>query len=152
VPIVSGANFPRPKLAKTGDQILTVMLPTATSRDSLASETIKVSAMDTFWNRGIGSYGPPGFFCTICVHLLSIRMRRDEQLPMADVHMKLVRHSRVTVLGAEAGHCYSQVSSSIPCVISAFAKPWGYYCYRPSISYLSRRSSQIALCRSRFRT
>jgi hypothetical protein len=41
-------------------------------------------------NHDIGSCRPPGFFCTMCVHLLS-RIRRDKQFPMADVHMELER-------------------------------------------------------------
>ncbi|KAH9165709.1 serine palmitoyltransferase [Lactarius sanguifluus] len=67
------------------------------------NETINVRAIDTLRKYGVGSCGPPGFYGTI------------------DVHMDLERDI-AGFLGTEASILYSQGFSTIPCVISAFAK------------------------------
>ncbi|KAH8977845.1 serine palmitoyltransferase [Lactarius hatsudake] len=101
VPVVSGANGPRPKLANTGKQVLNLASYNFTGL--AGNETIKVRAIETLRKYGVGSCGPPGFYGTIDVHT---NLERD----IADF------------LGTEASILYSQGFSTIPCVISAFAK------------------------------
>ncbi|KAH9052200.1 serine palmitoyltransferase [Lactarius vividus] len=67
------------------------------------NETIKERAIETLRKYGVGSCGPPGFYGTIDVHM-------DLERDIADF------------LGTEASILYSQGFSTIPCVISAFAK------------------------------
>ncbi|KAH8979523.1 pyridoxal phosphate-dependent transferase, partial [Lactarius hatsudake] len=101
VPVVSGANGPRPKLANTGKHVLNLASYNFTGL--AGNETIKVHAIETLRKYGVGSCGPPGFYGTI------------------DVHTNLERDI-VDFLGTEASILYSQGFSTIPCVISAFAK------------------------------
>ncbi|KAH9009372.1 serine palmitoyltransferase [Lactarius deliciosus] len=105
VPVVSGANGHRPKLANTGKQVLNLVLNLASYNFTgmAGNETIKVRAIETLRKYGVGSCGPPGFYGTIDVHT---NLERD----IADF------------LGTEASILYSQGFSTIPCVISAFAK------------------------------
>ncbi|KAH8977004.1 serine palmitoyltransferase [Lactarius hatsudake] len=67
------------------------------------NKVIKVRAIETLRKYGVSSCGPPGFYGTIDVHT---NLERD----IADF------------LGTEASILYSQGFSTIPCVISAFAK------------------------------
>ena len=63
VPIISGANGPKPKLLATGK--------TATNLASFnfaglqGNEHIKQLAIDTLRKYGLGSCGPPGFYGTL---------------------------------------------------------------------------------------
>ncbi|KAI9452060.1 pyridoxal phosphate-dependent transferase [Lactarius psammicola] len=94
VPVVSGANGPKAKLANTGKQV-----PNLASFNSMGlagNETIKERAIETLRKYGVGSCGPPGFYGTIVVH---IDLERD----IADF------------LGTEASILYSQGFSTIPC-------------------------------------
>ena len=63
VPVVSGANGPRPKLANTGKQVLN--LASFNFTGLAGNETIKVCAIETLRKYGVGSCGPPGFYGTI---------------------------------------------------------------------------------------
>ncbi|KAH9032096.1 serine palmitoyltransferase [Lactarius hengduanensis] len=101
VPAVSGANGPRPKLANTGKHVLNLASYNFTGL--AGDEVIKVRAIETLRKYGVGSCGPPRFYGTIDVHT---NLERD----IADF------------LGTEASILYSQGFSTIPCVISAFAK------------------------------
>ncbi|KAH8979530.1 serine palmitoyltransferase [Lactarius hatsudake] len=100
-PVVSGANGPRPKLANTSKHVLNLASYNFTGL--AGNETIKVRAIETLRKCGVGCCGPPGFYGTIDVHT---SLERD----IADL------------LGTEASILYSQGFSTIPCVISAFAK------------------------------
>ena len=63
VPIITGPNGPKPKLASTGK--------TATNLASLnftglaGNEHIKQRAVETLRKYGLGSCGPPGFYGTL---------------------------------------------------------------------------------------
>ncbi|KAH9160794.1 serine palmitoyltransferase [Lactarius sanguifluus] len=59
VPMVSGANGPRPKLTNTGQAGLRIA----------GNNTIKVRAIETPRRYGVGICGPPGFYGTIDVHM-----------------------------------------------------------------------------------
>ncbi|KAH9034376.1 pyridoxal phosphate-dependent transferase [Lactarius deliciosus] len=63
VPVVSGANGPRPKLANTGKHVLNLASYNFTGL--AGNETIKVRAIETLRKYGVGSCGPPGFYSTI---------------------------------------------------------------------------------------
>ncbi|KAH9164377.1 serine palmitoyltransferase [Lactarius sanguifluus] len=64
VPVVSGANGPRPKLANTGKHVLNLA-----SYDFTGLETIKVRAIETLRKYGFGCCCPLGFYGTIDVHM-----------------------------------------------------------------------------------
>ncbi|KAH9015386.1 serine palmitoyltransferase [Lactarius hengduanensis] len=93
VSVVSGANGP----AETRQQVLNLVSYKFTGL------AIKVRVIETLRKYGVGSCGPPGFYGTIDVHM-------DLERDIADF------------LGTEASILYSQGSSTMPCVISAFAK------------------------------
>ncbi|KAH9060246.1 serine palmitoyltransferase [Lactarius vividus] len=63
VPVVSGANGPRPKLANIGKQVLN--LAGYNSTGLACKEATKVRAIETLQKYGVGSCGPPGFYGTI---------------------------------------------------------------------------------------
>jgi 7-keto-8-aminopelargonate synthetase-like enzyme len=63
VPVVSGANRPRPKLANTDKQVLNLASYDFTGL--AGNETIKTCAIETFQKYGVGRCGPPGFYRTI---------------------------------------------------------------------------------------
>ncbi|KAH9028232.1 pyridoxal phosphate-dependent transferase [Lactarius pseudohatsudake] len=63
VPVDSGANGPRPKLANAGKQVLNLVSYNFTGL------AIKVRAIETLRKYGVGSCGPPGFYCTTDVHM-----------------------------------------------------------------------------------
>ncbi|KAH8986387.1 serine palmitoyltransferase [Lactarius hatsudake] len=89
------------KLANTGKHVLNLASYNFTGL--AGNEVIKVHAIETLRKYGVGSCGPPGFYGTIDVHT---NLERD----IADF------------LGTEASILYSQGFSTIPCVISVFAK------------------------------
>ena len=63
VPVVSGANGPRPKLVNTGKQVLNLV---GYNFMGLAgNETIKVRAIETLRKYGVDSCGPSRFYGTI---------------------------------------------------------------------------------------
>ena len=63
MPVVSGANGPRPKLANTGKQVFNLASYNFTGL--AGNETIKMRAIETLRKYGVGSCGPPGFYGTI---------------------------------------------------------------------------------------
>ena len=101
VPIVSGANGPRPKLANMGKQVLSLASYNFTGL--AGNEIINERAIETLREYGVGSCGPPGLHGTIDVHM-------DLECNIADF------------LGTESSILYSQGFSTIPCVIPAFEK------------------------------
>src|SRR6266404_6764066 len=62
VPVVSGANGPRPKLANTGKQVLNLASYNFTGL--AGNETIKTRAIETLRKYGVGSCGRHGFYGT----------------------------------------------------------------------------------------
>ena len=68
MPVVSGANGPRPKLANTGKQVLNLASYNFTGL--AGNETIKMRAIETLRKYGVGSCGPPGFYGTIGASVL----------------------------------------------------------------------------------
>ena len=56
VPVVSGANGPRPKLVNTGKQVLNLASYNFTGL--AGNETIRVRAIETLRKYGVGSCGP----------------------------------------------------------------------------------------------
>ncbi|KAH8980688.1 serine palmitoyltransferase [Lactarius akahatsu] len=123
VPVVSGANGPRPKLANSGKQVLNLASYNFTGL--AGNEVIKVRAIETLRKYGVGSCGPPGFYGTIDVHT---NLERD----IADF------------LGTEASILYSQGFSTIPCVISAFAKRGDIIVADRGINFAIQKGLQIS--------
>ncbi|KAI9452056.1 serine palmitoyltransferase [Lactarius psammicola] len=123
VPVVSGANGPRPKLANTGKQVLN--LASFNFTGLAGNETIKERAIETLRKYGVGSCGPPGFYGTIDVHM-------DLERDIADF------------LGTEASILYSQGFSTIPCVISAFAKRGDIIVADRGINFAIQKGLQIS--------
>ncbi|KAH9164367.1 serine palmitoyltransferase [Lactarius sanguifluus] len=99
--VVSGANGPRPKLANTGKQVLNLASYNFTGL--AGNQTIKVRAIETLRKYGVGCCGAPGHYGT------------------ADVHVDLERDI-ADFLGTETSILNSKGFSTIPSVISAFAK------------------------------
>jgi serine palmitoyltransferase len=63
VPVIQGANGPRPKLASTGKAVLN--LASFNFTGLAGNEAIKERAIETLRKYGLGSCGPPGFYGTI---------------------------------------------------------------------------------------
>ncbi|KAH9164380.1 pyridoxal phosphate-dependent transferase [Lactarius sanguifluus] len=120
VPMVSGTNGPRPKLAK---HVLNHASYNFTGL--VGNEVIKVRAIETLRKYGFGSCGPPGFYGTIDVHA---NLERD----IADF------------LGTEASILYSQGFSTIPCVISAFAKRGDNFVADRGINFAVQKGLQMS--------
>jgi len=123
VPVVSGANGPRPKLVSTGKQVLNLASYNFTGL--AGNETIKARAVETLRKYGVGSCGPPGFYGTIDVHM-------DLERDIADF------------LGTEASILYSQGFSTIPCVIPAFAKRGDIIVADRGINFTIQKGLQIS--------
>ncbi|KAF8271056.1 serine palmitoyltransferase [Lactarius quietus] len=123
VPVVSGANGPRPKLLSTGKQVLNLASYNFTGL--AGNETIKARAVETLRKYGVGSCGPPGFYGTIDVHM-------DLERDIADF------------LGTEASILYSQGFSTIPCVIPAFAKRGDIIVADRGINFTIQKGLQIS--------
>lgn len=123
VPVVSGANGPRPKLVNTGKQVLNLASYNFTGL--AGNEVIKVRAIETLRKYGVGSCGPPGFYGTIDVHM-------DLERDIADF------------LGTEASILYSQGFSTIPCVIPAFAKRGDIIVADRGINFAIQKGLQIS--------
>ncbi|KAH8983453.1 serine palmitoyltransferase [Lactarius akahatsu] len=114
VPVVSGANGPRPKLANTGKQVLNLASYNFTGL--AGNETINVRAIETLRKYGVGS---------------------------CDVHMDLERDI-ADFLGTEASILYSQGFSTIPCVISAFAKRGDIIVADRGVNFAIQKGLQIS--------
>ena len=63
VPVVAGANGPRPKLVNTGKQVLN--LASYNCAGPAGNENNKERAIEILRKYGVGSCGPPGFYGTI---------------------------------------------------------------------------------------
>ncbi|EIN14688.1 serine palmitoyltransferase [Punctularia strigosozonata HHB-11173 SS5] len=101
VPVIVGAQGPKPKLASTGKNVLNL---SAFNFTGLAgNEEIKQRAVETLRKYGLGSCGPCGFYGTLDVHM-------DFERDVAEF------------LGTESAILYSQGFSTISSVIPAFAK------------------------------
>ncbi|KAH8978749.1 serine palmitoyltransferase [Lactarius akahatsu] len=121
--VVSGANGPRPKLANTGKQVLNL---TSYNFTGLAgNEVIKVRAIETLRKYGVGCCGAPGHYGTTDVH---VALERD----IADF------------LGTETSILNSQGFSTIPSVISAFAKRGDIIVADRGINFAIQKGLQIS--------
>ncbi|KAI0293636.1 serine palmitoyltransferase [Multifurca ochricompacta] len=123
IPVVSGPNGPRPKLANTGKQVLNLASYNFTGL--AGNETIKQRATETLRKYGVGSCGPPGFYGTIDLHM-------DLERDIADF------------LGAEAAILYSQAFSTVPSVISAFAKRGDIIVADRGVNFAIQKGLQIS--------
>ncbi|KAI9439806.1 serine palmitoyltransferase [Lactarius indigo] len=123
VPVVSGANGPRPKLANTGKQVLNLASYNFTGL--AGNENIKVRAIEALRKYGVGCCGPPGFYGT------------------ADVHVDLERDI-ADFLGTETSILNSQGFSTIPSVISAFAKHGDIIVSDRGINFAIQKGLQIS--------
>ncbi|KAH9983383.1 serine palmitoyltransferase [Russula compacta] len=123
VPVVSGPNGPRPKLVNTGKQVLNLASYNFTGL--AGNETIKERAIETLRKYGVGSCGPPGFYGTFDVHM-------DLERDIADF------------LGTEAVILYSQAFSTIPSVISAFAKRGDIIVADRGVNFTIQKGLQIS--------
>ncbi|KAH9955402.1 serine palmitoyltransferase [Russula dissimulans] len=123
IPVVSGANGPKPKLVNTGKQVLNLASYNFTGLAS--NETIKERAIETLRKYGVGSCGPPGFYGTI------------------DVHMNLERDI-ADFLGTEATILYSQAFAAVPSVISAFAKRGDIIVADRGVNFALQKGMQIS--------
>ncbi|KAH9060253.1 serine palmitoyltransferase [Lactarius vividus] len=111
VPVVSGANGPRPKLANTGKQVLNLASYNFTGL--VCNKATKVRAIETLQKYGV------------------------------DVHLNLERDI-ADFLGTEASIFYSQGFSTIPCVISAFAKRGDIIVADRGINFAIQKGLQIS--------
>ncbi|KAH9029820.1 hypothetical protein EDB85DRAFT_2249882 [Lactarius pseudohatsudake] len=123
VPVVSGANGPRPKLANTGKQVLN--LTSYNFMGLTGNKVIKVHAIETLRKYGVGSCGPPGFYSTI------------------DVYTNLERDI-VDFLRTEASILYSQGFLKIPCMISASTKHGDIIIADQGINFTIQKGLQIS--------
>jgi serine palmitoyltransferase len=156
MPVVSGANGPRPKLANrpnTGKQVLNLA-----SYNFTSDETRK----GTRWQRNHQNArdgDPPEIWCRkpwTCwilwyhwyVSLLSNPCRRD-LFCFADVHMDLERDI-ADFLGTESSTLYSQGLSTIPCVIPAFTKRGDIIVADWGINFVIQKGLQISRCTVRW--
>ncbi|KAH8979537.1 serine palmitoyltransferase [Lactarius hatsudake] len=111
------------KLANTGKHVLNLASYNFTGL--AGNEVIKVHAIETLRKYGVGSCGPPGFYGTIDVHT---NLERD----IADF------------LGTEASILYSQGFSTIPCVISVFAKRGDIIVADRGVNFAIQKGLQIS--------
>ena len=63
MPVVSGANGPRPKFVKVGKQVLNHA--SYNFMGLAGNETTKMREIETLRKYGVGRCGPPGFYGTI---------------------------------------------------------------------------------------
>lgn len=63
LPVIQGANGPKPKLLSTGKVVTN--LASFNFAGLAGNEAIKERAIDTLRKYGLGSCGPPGFYGTI---------------------------------------------------------------------------------------
>jgi serine palmitoyltransferase len=89
------------------------------------NEEIRDKAIDTLRKYGLGSCGPPGFYGTM------------------DVHMQLER-DLAEFLGTESAILYSQSFSTVPSVISAFAKRHDVIVADRGVSFAIHKGLQIS--------
>lgn len=123
VPVIQGANGPRPKLVSTGKTV--VNLASFNFTGLAGNETIKEKAIETLRKYGLGSCGPPGFYGTVDVHM---NFERD----VADF------------LGTEAAILYSQGFSTISSVIPAFCKRGDIIVADRGVNFVIQKGIQIS--------
>ncbi|KAF7762079.1 hypothetical protein Agabi119p4_8672 [Agaricus bisporus var. burnettii] len=123
VPVISGPNGPRPKIASTGKTA--VNLASFNFTGLSGSEEIKERAVEILRKYGLGSCGPPGFYGTL------------------DVHMQLERDI-ADFLGTEASILYSQGFSTISSVIPAFCKRGDIIVADRGVNFAIQKGIQIS--------
>ncbi|KAF5350560.1 hypothetical protein D9756_008578 [Leucocoprinus leucothites] len=123
VPIISGPNGPKPKLASTGKTAVNLASYNFTGLSG--NEEIKERAVEVLRKYGLGSCGPPGFYGTL------------------DVHMELERDI-ADFLGTEAAILYSQGFSTISSVIPAFCKRGDIIVADRGVNFAIQKGIQIS--------
>ncbi|TFK52851.1 serine palmitoyltransferase [Heliocybe sulcata] len=123
IPVIAGAQGPRPRLANTGKTVLNF---TGTNFTGLAgNDDIKNKAIETLRKYGLGSCGPPGFYGTVDVHM-------DLERDLADF------------LGTESTILYSQGFSTVSSVIPAFAKRGDIVVADRGVNFAIQKGIQIS--------
>ncbi|KAJ3573105.1 hypothetical protein NP233_g2649 [Leucocoprinus birnbaumii] len=123
VPVITGPNGPKPKLASTGKTA--VNLASYNFTGLAGNEEIKERAVEVLRKYGLGSCGPPGFYGTL------------------DVHMELERDI-ADFLGTEAAILYSQGFSTISSVIPAFCKRGDIIVADRGVNFAIQKGIQIS--------
>ncbi|KAF8909746.1 serine palmitoyltransferase [Gymnopilus junonius] len=123
VPVITGPNGPKPKLAATGKTVTN--LASLNFAGLAGNEHIKQRAVETLRKYGLGSCGPPGFYGTL------------------DVHMDL-EHDIADFLGTEAAILYSQGFSTISSVIPAFCKRGDIIVADRAVNFAIQKGIQIS--------
>ncbi|KAH6901998.1 serine palmitoyltransferase [Coprinopsis sp. MPI-PUGE-AT-0042] len=123
VPVISGPNGPKPKLASTGKTVLN--LASLNFTGLAGNEHIKQRAVETLRKYGLGSCGPPGFYGTLDVHM-------DLERDIADF------------LGTEASILYSQGFSTVSSVIPAFCKRGDIIVADRNVNFAIQKGIQIS--------
>ncbi|KAH8112777.1 serine palmitoyltransferase [Phellopilus nigrolimitatus] len=123
IPVIQGANGPKPKMLSTGKTVIN--LASYNFAGLAGNEVIKERAIETLRKYGLGSCGPPGFYGTI------------------DVHMNLERDI-AQFLGIESAILYSQAFSTISSVIPAFCKRGDVIVADRGVNFAIQKGLQIS--------
>ncbi|KAI0316890.1 serine palmitoyltransferase [Amylostereum chailletii] len=123
VPVITGANGPRPKLLNHSKPVLN--LASYNFAGLAGNEVIKERAIETLRKYGLGSCGPPGFYGTI------------------DVHMELEKNIS-EFLGTESTILYSQAFHTVSSVIAAFCKRHDVVIADRGVNFAIQKGLQIS--------
>ncbi|KAI0033028.1 serine palmitoyltransferase [Vararia minispora EC-137] len=123
VPVIVGPIGPKPRLLNSSKPVINMVSYNFTGL--AGNELIRDRAIETLRKYGLGSCGPPGFYGTI------------------DVHMELERNL-ADFLGTESVILYSQSFSTIPSVISAFAKRHDIIVADRGVNFAIQKGLQIS--------
>ncbi|KAA1474636.1 serine palmitoyltransferase [Dentipellis sp. KUC8613] len=123
VPVITGPNGVKPKLAGVGKQVVNLASYNFTGLAS--NEAIKQRAIEALRKYGVGSCGPPQFYGTL------------------DVHMDLERDI-AEFLGTEAAILYSQAFATISSVIPAFSKRGDVIVADRGVNFAIQKGLQIS--------
>ncbi|KAI5118364.1 hypothetical protein M0805_004336 [Coniferiporia weirii] len=123
IPVILGANGPKPKLLSTGKTVTN--LASFNFAGLAGNETIKERAVEVLRKYGLGSCGPPGFYGT------------------TDVHLALERDI-AEFLGTESCILYSQGFSTVSSVIGAFCKRGDIIVADRGVNFAIQKGLQIS--------
>ncbi|EJD01815.1 serine palmitoyltransferase [Fomitiporia mediterranea MF3/22] len=123
VPVIQGANGPKPRLLSTGKTVIN--LASFNFAGLAGNEHIKERAIETLRKYGLGSCSPPGFYGSLDVHT---QLERD----IADF------------LGTEDCILYSQDFSTPASVIGAFCKRGDIIVADRGINFALQKGLQIS--------
>ncbi|KAL5514702.1 hypothetical protein ACEPAG_2018 [Sanghuangporus baumii] len=123
IPVIQGANGPKPKLLSNGKTVIN--LASFNFAGLAGNEHIKERAIETLRKYGLGSCSPPGFYGSLDVH---IQLERD----IADF------------LGTEDCILYSQDFTTPASVIGAFCKRGDVIVADRGINFALQKGLQIS--------